>query len=410
MSFKIVTCLFTTLLIAVQAQSEIEPAPIKVGGFELIPTLSVDELHDDNITMANDKTAYTKAIASWVTVAAPELQVGLKTDKSEYNVGYKLEAGRYASSRSDDYVDHFINADASWELNSRNKIAVRGNYDRAHEDRGSNTSGVASATLQEPDRYRAETLGATYTFGAKTTPGQVVLDVEGYDKKYTNNRSGITSTRGRDRSDLKSTGTFYWAVSSATKVLLEGEYTDIDYDLSQSTRDGSLSRAFAGVSWDVTGKTTGTAKLGYQKKEFDSSNREDYSGAAWDVAMTWSPKTYSTFTLSTARIPVESAGIGDFIDTENVTLGWQHGWNDKVITSLYLMGMNEDYVDALSSRDDDSISAGFSIEYDIKRWLSVSLAYDYSERDSNVLDSVDFDVSSYDFDRHKWTLGVDLSL
>lgn len=400
---------FALPILAAHTQAQVDPAPVKLGGFELIPTISVDELHDDNITMANDKTAYTQAIESWVTVAAPELQVGFKTDKSEYNLGYKLVAGRYSSSRDDDYVDHFTNADATWNLNRRNKVSVRGNYDRAHEDRGSDTSGIIAFALQEPDEYKAETLGATYTFGAETTPGQVVVDIEHYDKEYTNHRSGILSTRGRDRTNLKSTGTFYWAVSSATKVLVEAEYTDIDYSLSSSTRDSRLMRGFVGATWDITGKTTGTVKLGFQDRDFDSENREDYDGSSWDVAMSWSPKTYSTFTLSTARTPYESAGLGDFIDTEDITLGWKHGWNEKLISSIYVKAMNENYVNSFNNRDDDSMNAGLSLAYAIKRWANVRIAYDYSDRDSSA-EGLNLDINSYDFDRNKFTIGVDLSL
>jgi hypothetical protein len=417
MPFKLATLSSCALLLAAQAQAAIDPAPVKLGGFELIPTLSVDELHDDNITMANGETPTTKEISSWVTVVAPELQLGIKNDKSEYNLGYKLVAGRYASSRDDDYVDHFLNADAAWQLSSRNKIAVRGNYDRAHEDRGSDTSGdiVPNRNLQTPDEYRLSIVGGTYTFGADTTPGRLVLDVEDYNKKYTNHRD---TTAERDRNDKKATGTFYWSVSSATKLLLEGEYTDINYDKSRpddvrrGDYDGSLARGFVGVEWDISGKTTGTVKVGYQEKEFDSINRKDYSGTSWDAAMTWSPKTYSTFTLSSGNKPQESSGIGDFIDAENITVGWQHGWSDNINTSVYLMALNEDYVNSFNDRNDDSINAGVSVDYTIKRWVSVSLAYDYSDKDSSVrsVDGLALPLrSSFDFDRNKFTLGVDLS-
>lgn len=409
MSIRFVTFSSVLMLAGVQVQAQVDPAPVKLGGFELVPTISLDEVYDDNITMANDRTLYTEAIESWVTVVAPEVKAEIKTDKSEYNLGYKLAAGRYASSRDDDYVDHFTSADASWQLNSRNKFAVRGAYDRAHEDRGSDTSGISSLALQEPDEYKAETLGAAYTFGAETTPGQVVFDVENYDKEFTNHRSGITSTRGRDRTDLKSTGTFYWAVSSATKVLVEAEHTDIKYHLSTSTRDSRLIRGFVGATWDVTGKTTGTVKLGLQDRDLDSASREDYDGSSWDVAMSWSPKTYSTFTLSTARAPHESAGLGDFIDTEDVTLAWQHGWNEKLSSGIYVKAMNEDYVDSFNARDDDSIYAGISLDYAIKRWANIRVAYNYSDRDSSV-DILDFDLTSYDFSRNKFTIGIDLSL
>ena len=57
MSFKLATFSSCALLLAAQAQAAIEPAPVKLGGFELVPTLSVDQVHDDNITMANGETA-----------------------------------------------------------------------------------------------------------------------------------------------------------------------------------------------------------------------------------------------------------------------------------------------------------------------------------------------------------------
>lgn len=408
MSIRFATFTSVLVLMSAQVHAQADPAPIKLGGVDLVPTLTVDELYDDNITMANGKTNYTQEINSWVTVVAPELQLTLKTDNTESHLGYKLAVGRYQSSRDDDYIDHFFNADTAWQLNSRNKVAFRGLYDLAHEDRGSDTSGIATLALQEPDEYKSATLGGAYTFGADATPGRLVVDVQSYDKEYTNHRSGFLTTRGRDRTDLKSTGTFYWSVSSATKVLAEVEHTNIDYNLSSSTRDSTLMRGFIGAVWDITGKTTGTVKLGFQDREFDSSNRKDYNGSSWDVAMSWSPKTYSTFTLSTARSPNESAGIGDFIDTESVTLGWQHGWSESVTSSVYLRGMSEAYVNSFNNRDDDSINAGFSFDYAMRRWINVSIAYDYSTRDSGV-DGFNFALNSFDFDRNKFTIGLDLS-
>ena len=74
-----------------------------------------------------------------------------------------------------------------------------------------------------------------------------------------------------------------------------------------------------------------------------------------------------------------------------------------------LRGLSEDYVNSSDNRNDDSINAGVSLDYTIKRWISVSLAYDYSQKDSSV-DGIDTALGSFDFDRNKFTLGVDLSL
>ena len=75
--------------------------------------------------------------------------------------------------------------------------------------------------------------------------------------------------------------------------------------------------------------------VGQVEKKFDDPARPDFSGPNWEVAVRWSPRTYSHFDLSTERYTEEPIDLlGDVTDTEIYSLGWSHEWNDRLESIL----------------------------------------------------------------------------
>jgi len=360
------------------AQSITAPATIEAGIFDLTPTLSLDTLYNDNITKQPESGKHS----SVVTVLTPGVQAVADNGEQRYTLGYEFAGGSYASSSVDNYADNRFNAGFDWTLNHRNKLSLSADYFDGHEDRGVNDF---SAGAVSPDELTEEKLGLSYTYGGETSKGRLVGTIESLDKQYTNNREVTTS---RDREDLKAGATFYWRLAGATDLLLEATQTDIDYVSDPAvvageldTLDSELNELFVGVTWLATGKTTGTVKVGQTERDYADTDRENSSNTSWDVNVIWSPKIHSSFTFTAARKATESSG--NYIDGDSYGVEWNHQWSNALTSKMHYTLADEDQTDLDVGRTDDLNTYGVRVDYAMRRWLSVGVSFDYSDRDSN---------------------------
>lgn len=373
------------------------PATIQAGIFELTPELSLETKYDDNITKQTDADKRHSLVA----LLNPSLQAVADNGEQRYTLGYAFEGGSYASSSVDNYADNRLNAGFDWTLNHRNKLSLSADYFDGREDRGTNDFSAGAAS---PDELIEEKLGASYTFGGETSKGRLVAVLESLDKEYSNHRE---LTAGRDRKDLKAGATFYWRVAGGTDVLIEATQTDIDYvndpavvvgDLD--TLDSELNELFVGVTWLATAKTQGTIKVGQTERDYADTDRENSSNTSWDMNVLWSPLSYSTFTFTAARKATESSG--NYIDGDAYGVEWNHQWSDALTSKVHYKLAVEDQTDLDVGRTDDLNEYGVRVDYAMRRWLSLGLSFDYSDRDSNR--------NNFDYERNVTALHFKASL
>jgi hypothetical protein len=198
-------------------------------------------------------------------------------------------------------------------------------------------------------------------------------------------------TRQSDLTDVYGRGTFLWRLAGSLRGLVETTYGSVNYkndppkqDGVEDVRDSDYTAWLAGVTWDVAGKTTGTLKAGYATKDFVDSDRKDFAGSRWSGELTWSPRSYSRFTLSTGRHADESNGRGDYVDATDWGVAWTHNWNSRIESSLRYRESNETYKADPEHRDDKTRRYGVGIDYVMRRWLAVGMFYTREQRDSNL--------------------------
>ena len=348
----------------------IEPASVTSGPVAVIPQLSVQFGHNDNLF--SDETGETDSL---ITIIKPSVQFVAEKENDAYRVTYALEDGTYQDSSDDDYTDHSLVGEAILELNSRNRLDLTATYLKEHEDRGSNDS----ADLGSPDEYTDKMLSGTYRYGAEEAAGNVEVAAS-----YLNHEFDKAANASRDRDNALVGATFFYRVAPKTKALFEVRQENINYDLSSSTLDSTERKYLAGATWDATAKTSGTIKIGYSEKDFDSATHEDQDGFSWEVGVRWSPRTHSTFDLNSSQEFEETSGAGDAIDTQTLSLAWTHGWNDRVSTNSMISRMNEDYVgNGAGAREDNTNTVKLGVNYELQRWLSASLDYTLTDTESN---------------------------
>ncbi|WP_439134699.1 outer membrane beta-barrel protein [Pseudomaricurvus sp.] len=380
----------------------VEPAKIKAGNFYIVPILSFEERYDDNIfSQSSDETD------SWISVVSPGVKLLSELSSVDLLLDYRHDAGFYANSSSDDYNDNYLKGAVTWELNQSHQFDLMALYRDAHEDRGTGYSqGDAIALIDEPDTYEDMTFEGKYTFGSDSSRGRLVLDVSDYSRQYTNHED---LTRVRDRDELRAGAAFYWRMAGKTNLVAEVQGADINYIhdpeevLGQfDTLDSSTLRYLLGVNWEATGKTEGTVKLGLAEKDFDDDDREDFSGFSWEANVSWKPRTYSVFSLTTSSKPRETNGSGSYIDSELYSLDWTHSWTSRFSTQLFYSQTDSRYEDSPIKRDDQEDSYGLRLDYNLRRWLDLGLSFKTTDKESTL--------AQYSYDRNQVSFFIDLSL
>lgn len=359
------------------AANALEPMSYTDGPLQVIPQVSAQLGYDDNIFATE-----TNEVSSTKFILSPSVQLKAEKGLNEYSVNYQITNATYQDSSADNYTDHELSGRAYFDFNIRNRLELLAGYLKTHEDRGSGLNQGTNATSNAvPVEYHVNSMQATYEFGGKEAKGRIKLEAGVQDREYDNFRA---QTESKDRQVVKTSATFYYRVMPKTSLLFEIRNEDIDYDLSTVTLDSNERKYLVGAEWDATAKTSGSLRFGYSEKDFDSAARTDDDGLSWELAMRWSPKSYSVVDISTAKEAEETDGTGNYIDTTTFDIQWTHAWSDLWRTRLYYGVSDDEYVS--STRKDDQTSYGLGVDYDMKRWLNFGLDYVHSERDSNQAD------------------------
>ncbi|MCB1757613.1 MAG: outer membrane beta-barrel protein, partial [Gammaproteobacteria bacterium] len=152
------------------------------------------------------------------------------------------------------------------------------------------------------------------------------------------------------------------------------------------------------ANWDITGKSGGSAKIGYGGQNFDSNTRDDNNSTLFRVGTYWTPVEYSRFSLDLERdfaLDTNTSSIRSFLN-----LGWRHTWSSRVATSANFI-----LVDINSDDDtDDSTRETLSLEFIIKlrRWVDLNLIGKKTTNDANL--------DEYEYEKQWLGLGVTLRL
>jgi hypothetical protein len=351
----------------------VDPESIKLAdGVTFTPTLKVSERYDDNFRQVEHGRD-----SSWITGVSPTFVLEAEKAKSAYRLSYKADSDTFHSSTKDNNTDHYLDAEAKYKFDSRNQLKLDAGYQRIEE-----TATLDHTPLdQNPqnDKYTVSHAGGMYTYGARSARGQVEVGVD-YEQLRYQNSDGINNDKERNTTALVST--FYYRVAPKTRVLIEGRYTDYDY-VSNTTLDSQNVAVLGGVTWEATAKTSGTVKLGAEKKSFDDSTGGSKIGTLGEISAKWKPRTYSTFEAKAGRQLIEGHDGADAIEQTDATLSWEHYWLKRFATNVGYTHASENYQNINRQDKIDLFVVGAT--YKMRRWLDVGLMYKRTKDDSTAL-------------------------
>ena len=376
-------------VLGVGAQAQ-EKASLPVGTFELIPTLNVSLSNDSNVLRTNDNK-----VDSWVTVINPELKLGKQIGENSITVGLNAHKGIYHSSTADDYDDYSIFANGAVEFDRRNRLSGSLVHLSGHDARGTAYSIGVGEELAGPDQFTNNTFDATYSYGAQTASANIDVNMRLRDIDYDLDVLPTNPDRLRDRKEKSLGSTFYYGVSPTTDLLLEGTYLLTDYVEGVSTvssLDSKTKSILAGARWESTAATSGFAKIGYQKRDFDVSSRNGFSGLKWEAGVAWNPIERAIFEFSTASDTRETNGQGDFIRRIDYVVDWRHEWLDRFDTVATFAYSDDSYEGSTVPRNDKIKEYSVAANYQFRRWLKFITAVSYFDRNSDST-NINFDYN-----------------
>jgi len=366
--------------LAAQTTLALEPTNLQAGPLFFTPTLDLETYYTDNLWLTEDREEDT-----WVGVLTPRLQTWIQDGVNTYSLILELQDSTYESSSDDDFTDYIAKFDMHHEFNAKNVVNAMAEYYDGHEQRGTGLiEGDIVFATDEPVEYTKTSFGGDYTYGSKEGQGRVMLAAKTADYQYDNFRD---FTRYRDYVADTFAGTFFWKLAPRTDALFEATATNNDYDEDDpldlaGTLTSDEYNYLVGVEWDASAKTSGHVKVGVYDRQYDSNARQDEDGPTWEVGVTWLPRTYSAVDLTTRRFTQETNGLGDAVDTQEFSLGWNHHWNQRTQTTLRGQYYTEDYQGA--SREDDNYVGEARFDYEYRRWMDLGVGYRYEDRDSEI--------------------------
>ncbi|MDF3125690.1 outer membrane beta-barrel protein [Rheinheimera sp. 1928-s] len=373
----------------------VEPQSIQTGsGFDITPLLTTGLKFDDNITSSS-----ANEIDSWILTAVPSVKAVLDDGVTKTEFSAALFNGTYLDSSDDNFTDTMLGALFDTQLSEQGKFNAKADFVWGHEDRGTGITEGLSNSQDEPTRFNNQTVSGYYEYGAQAAPARVRFGAKYFNKEYMNQRE---VTQFRDYDSVLGGVNFYYDTLSGTTAVLETSIEDTSYDFVDPTapRDSKDSNVKVGAEWQISALTSGEAKIGYQKKDFDDSAREDFSGVSWIVNATWSPLTYSNINVGTGRKAKDPLQGGDYIKETTYVVGWSHNWTDAMQTNLSYNRMEEDYVGISRKDENDSYTA--SVKYAFRRFVDVTLFTTVTDKTSSV--------QGIEFDRNITGLSFDFSL
>lgn len=369
------------------------------GGY-IHPSLSLSETYNDNpfASNTNKKPDFETVISPGIWVALPGLLEQAYTVSTSYVSTGGLPLTRFVSAGQRDYQGYLLfrgdferYAKHTAEDSDNQKVEgmfqcnfpgglmlnVTEQYLKYHTIPGIG----ASATL---DKYETNSFNTLMSYEINDNFA-VRADYSNYPVHYLS-----TDSIFKNRTDNSASGYIFYKIASRTELFGEYDFANIRYDkniLPGSEED----RVFVGFRKEVAAKTMITVKLGYQIKDFTSSNQ----GSAGDVAFetqiqhTFTPK--SSVGLVISRKTQETDIIGPkYVLSSAASAQFIHRFTEK-LTGTVNAGFTDDQYKGgavtagseTGNLEDRYYSGGLTFVYIFRRWLSTQLGYVYTRKGSN---------------------------
>jgi len=375
------------------------------------PFIILEEVYTDNLfaTNSSTKSSFVTTIAPGIWIASPGTRQRLLSIDTTTTSPGGLHLSRFKSEADRRYQSYFLyspeyvmysNNSKHWHWNHKAESLFQLNLNSGlsfdlitllHDKKEIAGNGVTDTLY----RYQDSLIDFIATYDPPSNRFELQFAYSNYALDY---KEIVVSYRDRrDNSFGLSASYQFWP---KTALFAEYNYSDINY-VSGSITDNIERRYYAGAKWDITAKTSGTLKLGYIEKDFDSITLSDQSGFSAELQTQHHLTSKRTLQVLGYRKFQESdlLGASSFLST-GIDIGLSQKFTEKWSGTFNAFYEMNDYNEV--NRDDTVYGFGPAIRFEPREWMFFDFGYYYSRNDSNV--------TFFDYDINQIFLRATLSL
>lgn len=362
---------------------ELDPLGGRVGGFLVLPHITVGEEYNDNI-FATDGNAES----DFITRIRPGLEVRSLWANHELRFDGSGNIGRYASNGDENFEDYSLGASGRLDVRRSTNLRARVRYQDLHEDRGS----PDNANGSEPTKYDVFSAGLTgfHDFG------RVNLTLDGAFDRYNFNdvpaAGGATIEQDdRDRDIAQGSVRVGYEIVDRYEAFVRGTYNNRTYDTvnpgTQLVRDSDGYEMVAGLAMDFGGVVFGDFFAGYVSQNYDDARLSTVDGPTVGAEVTWNVTPLTTVIGSVAREIAETTARdgADFASGRFLTTG-RLSVDHEVLRNLLVgadAAVTQDDFQGID-RTDMLYTAGVNAVYMMNRNFYLSGGYTYRQRNGDT--------------------------
>ncbi len=380
-------CFFILCTVCVHAKE----SSIKMGKIDIVPSITVSGVYDDNIYLGNNKIEPNQE--DWITHIEPGILFRYRMGgRGDVSLGY---VGNFAF-----YAD---NNDNNWNNNT-------GYMKLRYNSPGGLILGIDETFKGKEDPYgdlaqfRLGFKTKRWINDLKTKLGFKFSDqfkILGYYDSYIQ-KYDLERDYSQNYNDNQFGAGFETRLHTRTWGFIRYYYGARDYtthpaesDVNDNNdADYNWHSVITGVNWNATPKLDGEINLGYQWVLFD--NEADVNGFEYqdtgmlvaDTSVTYMPFTDSSFKFNFFRA-LRSSGANTARFFEETGVGLDYKQTFLTVATFRIGGVysldnyNMSGINGVEDREDDNIKFNVGLNYNILKWLNAGIAYQYWKKDSN---------------------------
>jgi hypothetical protein len=373
------------LLLAAAAKAD-AAGGLQLGPTLIYPALSATATYDDNINQASDNQE-----SGWVTSVAPSLRVALPVRRFYLNVEGGLNFLSYYDADQKDSTD--------WHVGAAIGADFPGGLSFRIADKQSQRYLIKTQEYGVGENNAVNTLSVTLAYALRSLRLELAGD---------RTAAAFDASKRRERAETTLGATLYWKFRPAISALLQGTYGTYAYD-SNTAQDSSATQVSLGLTWDLTARSTGFVKAGYQWKRFDTeeaslgTENTSYYTLGAGLRHNFTARTALGLNLSRASLESDFPENPYFVRTavdvnlaQRLTaklyarLGARYGRDEYPHTTSYDNPFDVGIGVESGDRTDTTLGGNVALGFDVARWLSFEAGFAAESRDSSF-DTFDFD-------------------
>ena len=372
------------------------PPPIGVrqrGPWRLVTSLTLSSRYSGNVFLTDQDPK-----SDLTVVIGP--MVGLEWSHTDFAAALRYSPTVYQTLAysENSRIEHQVGLEASWRI--RDSLIARFEHIYGRRSVVSSTEGV------DANRYidQETTVGMTYKPWEEWELGVAYLR---YDATFDARASKVddVTTNGVEVRALRRVAPALWALATLGYTDVDNK-NDVTFTTDNQVMEGTVGLQFRPKQPDFP--LTGTVKVGYATKEFESSQIPDSDGIIFSAGLSYAFREWMTFYLTGSRsifdttLTSTTAPSGFSFFRTSAALGTRLDLGENWGCGAQVFWGNDDYNTPGPQREDDLSGGNVSFYYKPFDWGQLVAVYQYQTNDSNV-DANDFSESSL-------ILGAELSL